>query len=167
MSVHPCRGNEVRPRQQAFQCDDCGFWQHRIFVFYFRITISVKSNDSKEIEKDVFRPVTSVGQRKNSESGMRNRTSNLRISAARCFTNAEPTKTLRWAISFTKVQMTRVLHTAGISNVDSVIFENLTQWKALKQLEHSPRKKDTFTVNKFDGFQFVFYRDEFKVWLKI
>ena len=33
----------------------------------------------KEIEKDVFCHVTSVGQRKNSESGMRNRTSNLRI----------------------------------------------------------------------------------------
>ena len=49
MSVHPCRGNEVRPRQQAFQCDDYGFWQHRIFVFYFRITISVTSNDSERI----------------------------------------------------------------------------------------------------------------------
>ena len=32
MSLYPCIecGNEVRPRQQALQCDDCGFWQHRI-----------------------------------------------------------------------------------------------------------------------------------------
>ena len=32
MSLHPCIecGNEVRPRKQALQCDDCGFWQHRI-----------------------------------------------------------------------------------------------------------------------------------------
>ena len=32
MSLHPsieC-GNEVRPSQQALQCDDCDFWQHRI-----------------------------------------------------------------------------------------------------------------------------------------
>ena len=32
MSLYPCIecGNEVRPRQQALQCDECGFWQHRI-----------------------------------------------------------------------------------------------------------------------------------------
>ena len=32
MSFHPCNecGNEVRPRHQALQCDNCGFWQHRI-----------------------------------------------------------------------------------------------------------------------------------------
>ena len=32
MSLYPCIecGNEVRPRTQALQCDDCGFWQHRI-----------------------------------------------------------------------------------------------------------------------------------------
>ena len=32
MSLRPCIEcrNEVRPRQQALQCDDCGFWQHRI-----------------------------------------------------------------------------------------------------------------------------------------
>ena len=49
MSLHPCIecGNEVRPRQQGLQCDDCGFWQHRIFMFYFRITISMTSNDSE------------------------------------------------------------------------------------------------------------------------
>ena len=33
----------------------------------------------KDIKKDVFRLVTVVGQRKNTESGIRNRTSNLRI----------------------------------------------------------------------------------------
>ena len=32
MSLHPCIecGNKVRPHKQALQCDDCGFWQHRI-----------------------------------------------------------------------------------------------------------------------------------------
>ena len=32
MSFHPCNecGNEVRPRHQALQCDNCGYWQHRI-----------------------------------------------------------------------------------------------------------------------------------------
>ena len=32
MSFYPCIecGNEVQPRRQALQCDDCGFWQHRI-----------------------------------------------------------------------------------------------------------------------------------------
>ena len=66
-----------------------------------------------------------------------------------------------------EIYMTRVLRTAGISNVDNLIFENLTyfRWKALKQLEHSPRKKDTFTVYTFEGLQFIFYKDEFKVWL--
>ena len=66
-----------------------------------------------------------------------------------------------------EVYMTRVLHTAGISNVDCLNFENLTyfRWKALKHLEHSPRKKDTFTVYTFEGLQFIFYKDEFKEWL--
>ena len=65
-----------------------------------------------------------------------------------------------------EVYMTRVLHTAGISNVDCLNFENLTyfRWKALKHLEHSPRKKDTFTVYTFEGLQFIFYKDEFKEW---
>ena len=32
MILFPCImcGNEVRPRQQALQCDECGFWQHCI-----------------------------------------------------------------------------------------------------------------------------------------
>ena len=32
MSFYPCIecGNEVQPRRQALQCDDCGFWQHRM-----------------------------------------------------------------------------------------------------------------------------------------
>ena len=37
--------------------------------------------------------------------------------------------------------------------------------KALKQLEHSPRKKDTLIVYTFEGLQFIFYKDEFKVLL--
>ena len=42
-----------------------------------------------------------------------------------------------------EVHMRRVLHSARISNVDSVIFENLTyfQWKALNGLRRNPRKK--------------------------
>ena len=78
----------------------------------------------KEIEKDVFRPVTSVGQRKNSESGMRNRTSHLRIPRL----DALPLSHEDSMVSdiYYEVHMTRVLHTAGISNVDSVTFENLT-----------------------------------------
>ena len=42
---------------------------------------------------------------------------------------------------------------------------NLTylQRKALKQLEQSPRKKETFTVYTFEGLSFIFYKDEFKV----
>ena len=66
-----------------------------------------------------------------------------------------------------EVHVTRVLHTAGISNFHSVVFENLTyfQRKALKQLKHSPRKKDTLIVYTFEGLQFIFYKDEFKVLL--
>ena len=32
MSLYPCIecGNEVQPRRQALQGDDCGFWQHRL-----------------------------------------------------------------------------------------------------------------------------------------
>ena len=56
-----------------------------------------------------------------------------------------------------------------MTSITKFIFENPTyiQWKALKQLEHSPRKKDTFNVYTFKGLQFIFYKDEFKVWLKI
>ena len=44
---------------------------------------------------------------------------------------------------------------------------NLTylQRKALKQLEQSPRKKEIFTVYTFEGLSFIFYKDEFKVYL--
>ena len=69
------------------------------------------------------------------------------------------TKTLRWAISITKF----IWHASCIL----LNFENLTyfRWKALKHLEHSPRKNDTFTVYTFEGLQFIFYKDEFKEWL--
>ena len=46
-----------------------------------RIREMVSFEPGKVTEKDVFCHVTSVGQRKNSESGMRNRTSNLRSSS--------------------------------------------------------------------------------------
>ena len=78
----------------------------------------------KEIEKDVFCLVTSVGQRKNSESGMRNRTSNLRIPRLDTLPLSHEDSMV--SDIYYEVHMTRVLHTAGISNVDSVTFENLT-----------------------------------------
>ena len=75
----------------------------------------------KDIKKDVFRLVTVVGQRKNTESGIRNRTSNLRIPRP----DVLPLSSTMSDIYY-EVYMTRVLHTAGISNVDNLIFENLT-----------------------------------------
>ena len=62
----------------------------------------------KETEEDVFRFVTCVG------------TSDLRIprSQLRC-SITEPQRLYGY-----KVHMTRVLHTARISNVDSVMFVN-------------------------------------------
>ena len=119
----------------------------------------------KDIKKDVFRLVTLVGQRKNTESGIRNWTSNLRIPHPDVLPLSYKDSTM--SDIYYEVYMTRVLHTAGISNVDCLNFENLTyfRWKALKHLEHSPRKKDTFTVYTFEGLQFIFYKDEFKEWL--
>ena len=112
----------------------------------------------KEIEKDVFCPVTSVGKRKNSESGMRNRTSNLRIPRL----DALP-------LSHEDSTVSDIYYEVHMTSITKFIFENPTyiQWKAMKQLEHSPRKKDSFNVYTFKGLQFIFYKDEFKVWLKI
>ena len=78
----------------------------------------------KDIKKDVFRLVTVVGQRKNTESGIRNRTSNLRIPRP----DVLPLSSTMSDIYY-EVYMTRVLHTAGISNVDNLIFENLTYFR--------------------------------------
>ena len=78
----------------------------------------------KDIKKDVFRLVTVVGQRKNTESGIRNRTSNLRIPRPDVLSLSSTMSDIYY-----EVYMTRVLHTAGISNVDNLIFENLTYFR--------------------------------------
>ena len=83
--------------------------------------MALKCGENK-IEKDVFRLVTSVGQRKNSES--------LRGIEPQTFGFRDP-MLYYWATDSTvsevyyKVHMTRILHTARISNVDSVIFVNI------------------------------------------
>ena len=73
-----------------------------------------------KIEKDVFRLVTSVGQRKNSES--------LRGIEPQTFGFRDP-MLYYWATDSTvsevyyEVIMTRILYTAKISNVDSVMLD--------------------------------------------
>ena len=75
-----------------------------------------------------FRLVTSVGQRKNSLDHMRNRTPDLRIPRS----DALPLSHRDSLVSEVchEVHMTRVLHTARISDVDSVMlvhrFTNMT-----------------------------------------
>ena len=76
---------------------------------------------SKELEKDVFFClVMSVGQRKKFWVPMKNRTSELWILCS----NALPLSHTDSTVSkvYYKVHVTRVLHTAGISNVDSIAF---------------------------------------------
>ena len=76
---------------------------------------------SKELEKDVFFClVMSVGQRKKFWVPMKNQTSDLRI----LHSNALPLSHTDSMVSkvYYKVHVTRVLHTAGISNVDSIVF---------------------------------------------
>ena len=75
----------------------------------------------KEMEKDVFRLVTSVGQRKILSP---HEESNLRPSDLR--SDALPLSHRDSTVSevYYEVHMTRVLHTARISNVDSVMFVN-------------------------------------------
>ena len=72
--------------------------------------------------KDIFRPVTSVGQRKNFLDPMRNRTSDLRIPRSDALPLSHRDSTVSEV--YYEVHMTRVLHTARISNVDSVMFVN-------------------------------------------
>ena len=72
----------------------------------------------KEIEKDVFRIVTSVGQRKNSPA--RNRTSDFRIPRSDALPLSHRDSTV--SEIYYEVHMTHVLHTAKISNVGSVMF---------------------------------------------
>ena len=71
----------------------------------------------KETEEDVFRLVTCVGQRKNSKfpRGIEPQTFGFRAPML----YHEPQRLYGY-----KVHMTRVLHTARISNVDSVMFVN-------------------------------------------
>ena len=72
--------------------------------------------------KDIFRPVTSVGQRKKFLDPMRNRTSDLRIPRSDALPLSHRDSTVSEV--YYEVHMTRVLHTARISNVDSVMFVN-------------------------------------------
>ena len=69
----------------------------------------------KEIEKDVFRLVTSVGQRKSSDSPRGNEPQS---------SDAPPLSRIDFTVSNVhyEVRVTHVLHTARISNVDSFMF---------------------------------------------
>ena len=73
---------------------------------------------SKELKKDVFFClVTSVGQRKNSESPWRIEPQIFGF----CALPLSHTDSMVSQVYY-KVHVTRVLHTAGISNVDSIVF---------------------------------------------
>ena len=84
-------------------------------------SFTTKMGKESFMEKYVFRLVTSVGQRKNSESlwGIEPKTFCFRVLML-----------YNWAAETTvsevyyEVHMRRVLHTARISNVDSVMFVN-------------------------------------------
>ena len=69
----------------------------------------------KEIEKDVFRHFTSEGERKNSDSPRGNEPQS---------SDAPPLSRIDFTVSDVhyEVRVTHVLHTARISNVDSVMF---------------------------------------------
>ena len=81
----------------------------------------------KEIEKDIF---SSCRERKKKEKvPMRNRTSELRIPLS----NALPLNRRDSTVNevYYEVHLTRVLHTARINNVDSVIFVNSSEFLSL------------------------------------
>ena len=81
----------------------------------------------KEIDKDIF---WSCRERKTNEKvPMRNRTSNLRIPLS----NALPLNRRDSTVNevYYEVHLTRVLHTARINNVDSVIFVNSSEFLSL------------------------------------
>ena len=67
-----------------------------------------------------FRLVTSVRHRKKFRVPMRNRTSDLRIPRSGALPLSHRDSTVSEVCY--KVHMTRVLHTARISNVDSLMF---------------------------------------------
>ena len=60
----------------------------------------------------------SAGKRENSEFSLRNRASDLRIPRSDALSHRDSTV----SEVYYEVHMTRVLHTARISNVDSVMF---------------------------------------------
>ena len=60
----------------------------------------------------------SAGKRENSEFPLRNRASDLRIPRSDALSHRDSTV----SEVYYEVHMTRVLHTARISNVDSVMF---------------------------------------------
>ena len=109
------------------------FWWLETLCKINRMREMVSLDLSKEIEKDVFRLVTSVGQRETSESlwGIENQTFRALYWA---------TETLRWARSITK-SMTRVPHTARTRIVDSITVDNfffiLHSWQDEKHLSLS------------------------------
>ena len=83
-----------------------------------RSTTKLSKLTSKELEKDVFFClVTSVGQRKNSEFPLRIKPQIFRF----CAPPLSHTDSMVSQVYY-KVHVTRVLHTAGISNVDSIVF---------------------------------------------
>ena len=73
-------------------------------------------------EKDDFRLVTSVGQRKKFVVPMSNRTSDLRIPRSDVLPLSHRDSTVSEV--YFEFHMTSVLHTVWISNVDSVIVVN-------------------------------------------
>ena len=101
----------------------------------------------KEIERDVFRLVTSVGQRKNSEFPW----------------GIEPPMLYHWDSSLSElyyeVHVTRVLHTARISNVDSVIFVN--RIREMARFELGKEIENGFIVCISDNIQITFVIDKY------
>ena len=96
----------------------------------------------KEIEEDVFRLVTSMGQRKNSEypRGIEPQSSDALPRSHRDFTMNE---------IYCVVHMTRVLNIARISNVDSVMFVNRIEMVSFELVKLSCESLQCFWRNKY------------------
>ena len=75
---------------------------------------------AKEAEKDVFRLVSSVGQRKKFWVPLRNQTSGPRIPRFDALPLSHRDSTVSEV--YYEVHMARFLHTSRMNNVDSVIF---------------------------------------------
>ena len=104
------------------------FWWPATLCTVNRIRKMVSFDLGKEIEKDVFRLVTSVGQRKTSESPW-----GIELQTFRA-----PSLSHR---DHHEVHMSRVLHTARTRNVDSVTTDNFffipISWQDEKHLSLS------------------------------